>query len=362
MVEFSMKRNALAGVFALAWAGGAFACQSVVTVQAGDNLFSIAEEQMGDASLWSAIFYENPEIQGGSLLDIDPGTVLHVPCPGAPKRAFVTPPQPVVEPEPVVTLPPRAEPIVPSNVGVRLLARANFPPFTDQTWPEQGMLSELVAAVFEDTPNPIMHSVDWESDWSRQLFPMLDTKEFDMGFPWFKPDCDHNPDNKICAHFHFSDPLVDVVILLFVRGDARLPFEVDSDLHGRTLCRPEGFFIDDLDRPDRLWLTRGLITLEQPATAEDCFDMLMAGDVDAVALNEFLGVQKMFELGLTEVVTPLSRPVSIEGLHAVISKTHWRGTAHLYRFNAGLAKLRQSERYNDIVSRHLAQFWDQIKS
>ena len=88
----------------------------------------------------------------------------------------------------------------------------------------------------------------------------------------------------------------------------------------------------------------------------------MRGEVDAVAVNEFLGVQKMFSLGLTDKVVPLPRPLSVEGLHVVISKTHWRGTTHLYRFNAGLAKLKQTDQYNEIVQRHLALFWDQIRS
>jgi polar amino acid transport system substrate-binding protein len=192
--------------------------------------------------------------------------------------------------------------------------------------------------------------------------PRLRAKEFDMGFPWFRPNCEvaGNTDER-CANFHFSDPLVDLVILLFARADAGFTFEQDADLVGRTLCRPEGYFTHDLDRPDRQWLSKGLITLRQPATPDDCFDLLIKGEVDAVALNEFLGVTKMFELGLTNEVVPLQRPLSVEGLHVIISKTHWRGTTHLYRFNAGLAKLKQSDRYNEIVSRHLAMFWDQIK-
>ena len=54
-------------------------------------------------------------------------------------------------------------------------------------------------------------------------------------------------------------------------------------------------------------------------------------------------------------------PLSRESLHVIISKTHWRGTTHLYRINAGLGALRDSGRYNEIVSRHLELFWEQVK-
>mmetsp|Transcript_29429 Transcript_29429/g.57596 ORF Transcript_29429/g.57596 Transcript_29429/m.57596 type:complete len:225 (+) Transcript_29429:1483-2157(+) len=223
------------------------------------------------------------------------------------------------------------------------------------------MLTELINAAFEVTPEPATYSITWENDWSKHLFPMLDSTAFDMGFPWFMPDCAGNPGHDRCANFHFSEPLVDLVILAFARVGDSLAFESDADMHGKTLCRPAGYFTHDLDRAGRHWLTKGLVTLEQPATPDACFEMLLSGDVDVVVLNEFLGVQKVFELGLTDQVAPLERPVSVEGLHVVISKKHWRGTAHLYRFNAGLAKLRQSERYNEIVSRHLTLFWDQIR-
>lgn len=343
-LQVTLRAAVMGAAFGVASASAAVACQPKVTVGPGDTLFSIAEEQLGDLSRWSLIFYNNPDIQGGSLLELPEGTQLAIPCPT----------NAVQKPDP--------KPLLQADAEMRLVTGSNYAPFTDLDWPGQGMLTELVNAALEETPNPVTYSVTWENDWSKHLFPMLDSKEFDMGFPWFQPDCAGNPGHERCANFHFSDPLVDLVILLFSRADQPMEFETDADILGKTLCRPAGYFTHDLDRADRQWLSRGLITLEQPATPDTCFEMLMAGTVDAVALNEFLGVQKMFEMGLNDQVAPLSRPLSVEGLHVLISKSHWRGTAHLYRFNAGLAKLKQTDRYNEIVSRHLALFWDQIKS
>ncbi|MEL6691060.1 MAG: transporter substrate-binding domain-containing protein, partial [Pseudomonadota bacterium] len=107
-------------------------------------------------------------------------------------------------------------------------------------------------------------------------------------------------------------------------------------------------------------LADGRIRLEQPATPAACFDLLMQGRVDAVALNEFTGWTTISDMGLQAAVTPLAKPLSVEGLHVVISKRHWRGTTHLYRVNAGLAKLKETDRYDQIVSRHLGVFWDRV--
>jgi polar amino acid transport system substrate-binding protein len=346
------------GTLLAAWgaAGSGLACQPTYTVGPNDSLFSIAEDQLGDVTKWSIIFYNNPDLQGGSLVELSEGAVLQLPCPDAPTES----PQAVV-PEQASPL-PDPTPLQQQDAVIKLVTGSDYAPFTDLDWPGQGMLTELVNAAFEVTPNPVTYSITWENDWSRHLFPMLDSVDFDMGFPWFQPDCAGNPANARCANFHFSDPLVDLVILLFARTDDSIQFEADADLLGKTLCRPAGYFTHDLDRSDRQWLTRGLVTLKQPATPDACFEMLLAGEVDAVALNEFLGVQKMFELGLTDRVVPLKRALSVEGLHVIISKKHGRGTAHLYRFNAGLAKLKQSDRYSEIVSRHLTLFWDQIKN
>ncbi|MEM8576297.1 MAG: transporter substrate-binding domain-containing protein [Pseudomonadota bacterium] len=324
-------------------ASAAAACQPSYTVREGDTLFSIAEAQFGDLTKWSLIFYNNPSIQGGSLLEVPVGTVLDLPCEGQASRA------------------PDPTPLQQADAEMKLITGGNYAPFTDRDWPGQGMLTELVNAALETTDAPVSYSITWEDDWSKHLFPMLDSKEFDMGFPWFRPDCAGNPSHERCANFHFSEPLVDLVILLFTRADAQFAFDSDADIEGKTLCRPAGYFTHDLDRQDRKWLSRGVIELTQPATPQECFELLMQGAVDAVAMNEFTGVTKMFEMGLTETVVPLSRPLSVEGLHVLISKRHWRGTTHLYRFNAGLAKLKQSDRYNEIVSRHLSLFWDEVR-
>lgn len=99
----------------------------------------------------------------------------------------------------------------------------------------------------------------------------------------------------------------------------------------------------------------------QADSPDACFDLLMKGQVDAVAVNEFLGWTKVNALGLKGLVEPLRRPLSIEGLHVLISKKHWRETTHLYRFNSGLEELKKSKRYDDIVSRHLGLFWAQLE-
>jgi len=313
-------------------------CTQEHVLKPGENLLSVAQQYYGDRSRWSVIYYANEEALSGNLIDVPSGIRLNIPCL---KKASTPDPTPLLQ----------------KDAGIRLVTGSDYAPFTDLDWPGQGMATELVNAALEESPSPMPFSITWENDWSKHLFPMLDSKEFDMGFPWLKPDCKADPKNERCANFHFSDPLFKILVLLYYPADKPLKYEADEDLLGKNLCRPKGYFTHDLDREDRKWLTRRLITLTQANSPEDCFDLLMQGKVDAVTLNEFLGWRKIHDMGLKGKIESAQRPISAESLHVIISKRHWRGTTHMYRFNAGLAALKSSKRYKEIVSRHLGIFW-----
>jgi polar amino acid transport system substrate-binding protein len=57
----------------------------------------------------------------------------------------------------------------------------------------------------------------------------------------------------------------------------------------------------------------------------------------------------------------LETALSEVSLHVIISKAHWRGTSHLYRVNAGVSKLKESGRFDEIVARHLELLQQRIQ-
>jgi len=317
-------------------------CNVDYTVQDRDTLFSIAEAHYGDIEKWALIYYANQDQLAGAFLQLSPGAVLRVPCPAGDTTADATP-------------------LRQSGAQMTLLTGGNYAPFTDQDWPGGGLITELVNAALELAPQPVPYEIFWKDDWSKHLFPLLDEKTYDMGFPWLKPDCEAESDNERCANFHFSEPLFLLPIMLFKQRGADFVYESDDDIIGKTLCRPKGYFTHDLDRPGRRWLSDGKITLVQADSPDACFALLVTGKVDAVTVNLFLGADKIVELNLRDQVEALERPLSEEGLYVIISKRHWRGTTLLYRINAGLDALRASGRYKDIVAKHLEIFWQRLE-
>lgn len=90
--------------------------------------------------------------------------------------------------------------------------------------------------------------------------------------------------------------------------------------------------------------------------------MLMAGTVDAVAINDFTGREQIARLKLAGKVTPLEKELSIEGMHALIHKTHPRATIFINRINQGLTALHASGKYDETLDMHLMNHWKSIES
>jgi polar amino acid transport system substrate-binding protein len=108
-------------------------------------------------------------------------------------------------------------------------------------------------------------------------------------------------------------------------------------------------------------LADGKIKLEQPVSVADCFEMLTAGQVDAVALNEFTGRKAVKDLGLQARVDVVqSRPLSIEGLHVVVHKSHPDAEALLDTINTGLGDIQGNGVYQDIIDRHMSPIWSEL--
>ena len=152
-----------------------------------------------------------------------------------------------------------------------------------------------------------------------------------------------------------------MLILLFTTTANPITFLSDADIEGKTLCRPEGYFTHDLDKNGRNWVKDGKITLKQPDSVADCFEMLTADEVDAVALNEFTGRTAIKEMGLQQTVAPVqTRPLSIEGLHVLVHKNHPNAQNVMAAINQGLAAIKENGTYQQVINRHMSRIWSEL--
>ena len=351
-------------------AGSAHAqsCGESYTVVSGDSLSRIAKQSYQDGTEWSLIYYVNKGVIGEDPSLIFPGQKLRIPCPGSDDVAEQTSPPPAEQkPAPAETV---TNASVPSDAAaaatqVTLLTADDYRPFTDRGLPHGGMITDIVRSALDgeqQDANGPGFNIAWVNDWAAHLNPLLSNGAFDMGFPWFRPNCERydeldEPAKFRCDTFHFSEPVFEILVLFFTRNDGSFQFSSDDQVVGKRLCRPSGYFTFDLDKDGRNWVKDEKITLLRPDSVEECFKLLARGEVDAVALNEFTGREAVTKLSMSGDVRTIERPVSVLNLHVIVPKQHPRADALLGHVNQALQRIRKSGKYGEIVERHLSVFW-----
>lgn len=339
-------------------------CGGSYEIGRGDTLSGIADKFYKDARKWSLVYNANVANIGDSPNKIRVGQSIQLPCiNGMPTgldgvQVVSRPKAPPAAPTPTRVVKQSQSP---AALKVNLLTADDYAPFTDRAALNGGLVTEIVNAAMTQSSGAGGYAVHWVNDWSAHLDPLLSNAMLDMGFPWLQPDCKSDPSQYRCANFNFSDPMFEMLVLLFTDRARPLRFEQDSDIIGKNLCRPKGYYTHDLDKNGRNWLAEGKITLTQPVSVADCFELLTDGKVDAVALNEFTGRKAIKDLDMAARVDIVqTRPLSIEGLHVVVSKNHPDSDVLLETINSGLNTIKTNGTYQQIIDAHMSKIWSEL--
>ena len=332
-------------------------CGGVYTVQSGDSLSLIADQLYKDVGKWSLIHTQNITQIGSSPNAIRVGMKLDIPCiAGLPEGLEGG--KEISAAAPVAARPVE---IIQGNAEVRhkinLLTADDFEPFTGKQLHAGGIMTEIVDAAMKAVNPADGYAIHWVDLWTAHEEPLLSNALLDAGFPWYKPDCDSNPEADRCVNFHFSDPMFEVLVLMFTDKDRPLTFSKDEDLFGKTFCRPQGYEAYLFEQDGRYWLRDGKVKLVQPLTPTECYEMVLAGEADAAVMNEFTGRAHIAELGLTDEFAVVPEPIAIQALHVIVHKSHPEATEILGLVNDGLRKIHETGAYQSIIEDHMARIW-----
>ncbi|MEI4197843.1 transporter substrate-binding domain-containing protein [Roseovarius sp. E0-M6] len=341
-------------------AANAETCGGNYKVRPGESLSIIADTHYKNAGMWTVIHANNLDVLGENPNAVRIGMTLRLRCidglpkglPGGRDAAEVA--AAAAQTAPLVVAPGNAA----TRRRINVLTGSDFAPFTDKSLPNGGMLAEVVQAAMEAADPEQGFAIHWVDDWASHHEPLLSNALLDIGFPWFQPDCEAEPEAYRCANLDFSASMFEVLMLMFVDRDRPIAFNSDADLRGKTLCRPSGYSTYIFDQQGRNWLKSGHIDLVVGTSPGDCLDRLVDGDVDGAVLNEFLGRRKLKEMGLQDRVRVAEgQPISIDGNHMIVHKSHPQGAALLKVFEGGLAKIKEDGTYQRIIDEHMARVW-----
>ncbi|MEM7177909.1 MAG: transporter substrate-binding domain-containing protein [Pseudomonadota bacterium] len=239
---------------------------------------------------------------------------------------------------------------------IKFLTGSDYAPFTDEDMPEGGMITELVKRAMKHADERQDYRVTFVNDWGPHLSILLPEGAFDMGFPWFKPDC-----SKIallsegmqsrCRDFIFSDPFFEVNIGYYVNKASPLAAaKTYGDLAGKVICRPRGYFTFDLEQEGLSEPNIIMLTLPTP---EGCFKALRDGVADVVSLNTWLAEEELANLNTKDQTVELNDLGTVQTLHVITPKTNANGPSYVTLVNKGLSEMKQSGEWFEVVSRQL---------
>ena len=254
-----------------------------------------------------------------------------------------------IEPLPLLAALPGVKPAITETLE---LAAYPLPGLVEPKVPSGGLIAELVAASLNGQPTKLAWSVDGKSMAER----VLGATGSRLGMPWSKPDCDHKAaltasDAKMCDTFLFSKPVLQTLKLFFVRHGSDFTFEHDDQVAGHIICAAASENTDALDTPERQWIKQEMLTLLRRSSVDECLAALDRNEVDAVFTDDFTGLAVIERLGIADHVEVVSRPVAFRELSAIAPKSDPKSAELIGRLNDGLAALKASGRYWEIVMR-----------
>lgn len=222
---------------------------------------------------------------------------------------------------------------------IKLVTGNNYAPYADEKLPKDGMITDIVEKAFEKMDYKIkMEFWAWKHgfDAARDL-------EFDATFPWL-----WNKERDLV--FYYSKPLYNFLIRCFVRADSSITYEKDEDFQGLTFCRPEGWYMHDIQR----LLEKGIIiTVKRPKDINACFKMLKNAQVDVVPANHLVGwasINKTFDSN--QGFRLLDKVLSTDTLHLIISKKHPNGEKLKEQFDGAVKALKKEGKLDKIITNH----------
>jgi polar amino acid transport system substrate-binding protein len=243
----------------------------------------------------------------------------------------------------------------PAEMPIRFLTGAGFGLYAGPELIGGGMITDLVAQSMASASPSQAFTVGFIDDWSRHVSLLRNEDSFDIGFPWYKPDCSAarmlSPQMQtLCSDFQFSRPFAEVPVAFYVRnGDPAGTATSLGALAGKRICRPAGQFTFDLEQAGLASLN---VTFERPESALACFAALVRGRVDVVTLAAGDAESEIRLLGIADAIEPVVGLASVQTLHAIVAKANPHATDYLALINRGLENIMRSGKWFETVSSH----------
>lgn len=229
-----------------------------------------------------------------------------------------------------------------------------YAPFSGENLPESGMITEIVRSVFEKLGYTV--SIDYRS-WGEAL---EETKKgeglYAATFPWLD-NAERRKDFFYSTELHYEE-----IYPFYLQGTKPFHGKTSNQyrhndsiegLYGLILCRPESYYIHDLQPLE------GNVEIKRPKTLEECFDLLLDQAVDVVPVGELVGKHTRDSNSRYEKILMVEKGrMSKQSLHLIFSKKFPHSERLHSEFNQKFNEMMASREIDQIKNRHLRIYAD----
>ena len=222
---------------------------------------------------------------------------------------------------------------------IHLVTGNNYHPYTDESLPKRGMVTEIVELAFKEMKyDPQITFRPWKRGYEEAKRGI-----FAGAFPYIKSE-------ERLKDFYFSDPIYRTPIRIFVGSDSSI--KKIEDLKGKRICIPLGYAVNKGLKK----IIKDNIHNEgtNPSDLAGCLRMIQLGRKDFFIIDEHNGWMTIMETFHTkEHFRTLDDVFEEETHHLIVSKTYLRGEQIIDQFNQGLKKLKEKGFLKNIMNQHL---------
>lgn len=225
---------------------------------------------------------------------------------------------------------------------LNLISGNDFKPWSDQSLPNGGVITEIVQTTFKEIG--IKTTIEW-LPWKRGYHRVVMGKYNDYAtFPY-------SYSNKRAVNVYYSIPILISGLTIFVLDENPIATEYieQSALHGLRFCTGLGYAFEDFAS----LIDSGDITLKKFPNIESCFLSIKAGRADAVVINKHVGNGILLSLFNKDHGFRSLKEHKPSVYHLVVNKEYPNTLGILYEFNKGLVKLQKNGVVEEIINRHM---------
>lgn len=224
--------------------------------------------------------------------------------------------------------------------NLRLVTGDGYAPFTGRELPAGGLLTQVVHAAL--LRGGVDSTLEWQP-WNRGYLKTL-RGEYDATFPYIR-----TPERE--QDYLYSAPLLVLEYHIFSRADDPIELATAQTMQGRRVCIPLGWQPPPIIQA---LLDQNVLSRHSPIGLKECARLVLIGRDDFFVVDQRLGETALQLLeGSPWQVSRSHNMISTRSLHLIVPRNNPRGAAIIDVFNEGLASLRLSGGYQEVLESYI---------